>query len=226
MVAINQPEMPEQRVKEAASDAVRTGTDIRGKVRDVTLLALQNQRFDRHGVREVVRAVTEGVALGAEQSRADMRVAMSEALSGLDQALRSSAEAGYTALKQLTATSKEFSDGELKQALANMRRLEEDFLSTVGQVADKASERVQPQLREALSTARRTGTATGKQVALVMTEFAHRFSVASLDATISGLEAAGEFGQRFAQLASGILAGLADALRTPATEQKDRPKSS
>jgi hypothetical protein len=215
-------------IKDAAAEAVRQGTDIRAKMHELTLLALQRQRFDRHGMREVIRAVTEGAALGAEKSRADMRLAMSEALSGLDQALRTSAEAGQAALKQLASTGKGFSDSEFKQALANLRKLEDDFLSTVEQVADAANERVQPGLREALRTARRTGTQTGKQVAGAMGDFAQKFSAASMDAAVASLEAAGEFGARFAAVASGILGGLAEALRAPpaSPEKKDKPKES
>jgi len=213
-----------ERVKEVASDTARQGTDIRAKVHELTLLALQRQRFDRHGMREVIRAVTEGVAVGAEKSQTDLRTVLSEGLKGLDQALRTSAEAGHSALTQLAATGKDFSDHEFKQALGNLRKLEDDFLSTVGQVADAASERVQPELREALRAARRTGTETGKQAALAMGDFAQKFSAASVDATIAGLEAAGEFGQRFALVASGILGGLADALRGPPPESKDKPK--
>ncbi len=201
------------RIRSEASDTVRTGDDIRERVRHLTLAALRDRRFDAAGMRDVVRAVTEGVASGAERSRVDMRVAFAEALSGLDSALRTSAEAGYTALKQLSSTGRSFSDKELKQAIGTMRRLEEDFLDTVGQVADSASAQVQPPLREALAQTRRAGTATGRQVALTMTEFAQRFSIASLDATVSGLEVAGEVGARFAALASGVLSGLAEALR-------------
>jgi hypothetical protein len=217
-----------ERIKDAAAETVREGTDIRAKMHELTLLALQRQRFDRHGMREVIRAVTEGAAVGAQKSRADMRRALSEALSGLDQALRTSAEAGQTALKQLAASGKGFSDSEFKQALANLRKLEDDFLSTVEQVADAANERVQPGLRDALRTARRTGTQTGKQVALAMGDFAQKFSAASMDAALVGLEAAGEFGARFAAVASGILGGLAEALRAPPApaEQKDKPKES
>jgi hypothetical protein len=200
-------------IRAAASETVREGTDIRAKVHELTLLALNAQRFDRHGMREVIRAVTEGAATGADKTTADMRLAMSEALRGMDQALRTSAEAGQGALKQLAATGKGFSDSEFKQALANLRKLEDDFLSTVEQVADAANERVQPGLREAVRTARRTGTQTGKQVALAMGDFAQKFSAASLDAALVGLEAAGEFGARFAAVASGILGGLAEALR-------------
>jgi hypothetical protein len=206
----------DERIRSEASDTLRGGVDIRERVRTLTLSALKDRRFDSAGMRDVVRAVTEGVASGGEQSRADLRVAFADALSGLDAALRTSAEAGYAALKQLSSTGRSFSDNELKQALGSMRRLEEDFLDTVGQVADSASAQVQPPLREALANTRRAGTATGKQVALTMAEFAQRFSLASIDATVAGLEVAGEMGARFAALASGILTGVSEALRPAA----------
>ena len=209
-------------IRAAASETVREGTDIRAKVHELTLLALNAQRFDRHGMREVIRAVTEGAATGADKTTADMRLAMSEALRGMDQALRTSAEAGHMALKTLAATGKQFSDSEFKTALANLRKVEDDFLATVGQVADAASAKVQPELREALRSARKSGTETGKQVALTMGDFAQRFSAASADAAIAGLEAAGQFGARFAAVASGVLGGLAEALRASA-EKKDKP---
>ena len=216
---------PEERLMEAASEAIAPGVDIREQVHDLTLLALKDRRFDRHGIQDVIRAVTQGVAIGAERDRVDMRQAMSDALAGLDQALRTSTEAGQVALKELASTGRDFSDTELKQALANLRKMEEDFFTTVGQVADAASERVRPELREALAAARRSGTETGRQVASVMSEFTHRFSVASLDATVTGLEMASEFSARFAQLASGVLSGLADALRAQKAENDTPPKA-
>jgi len=64
-----------------------------------------------------------------------------------------------------------------------------------------------------LSEARRTGTETGRQVASTLSEFAQRASVATIDVTLAGLQAAGEFGARFTLLAAGMLGGLADAIR-------------
>ena len=217
--------LPEELLRDAARDTVAEGVDIRERVRDLTLYALKDRRFDRQGIQDVVRAVTQGVALGADRDRVDMRQAMSEALAGLDKALRTSAEAGQLALKELASTGREFSDSELKQALANLRKLEDDFFATVGQVADAANERVRPELREALATARRSGTETGRQVASVMSEFAQRFSVASLEATVTGLEMASEFSARFAQLASGVLSGLAEALRAQKAAGETPPKA-
>ena len=211
-------------LEEAAADAVRQGTDIRGKVRELTLGALRDRRFDRQSIRDVVRAVTEGAVQGAGQNRAKMREAMSEVLHGLDQALRVSTEAGRVALKELTATGRSFSDQDVKAALSNLRKMEDDFLGTVKQVADTANAKVRPELREALRAARETGTKTGREVALAMGDFAKKFSAASFDAALVGLETANEFGQRFAMVASGVLGGLAEALR-PRDDKQDSSKT-
>ena len=205
-----------------ASEAVRAGVDIRAKIHDATLVALRHQRFDRHGLRDVIRAVTEGVALGAEGSRADLRQSLSEAFRGMDGAVTRMAESGRTALQQLVAAGRDLSDNDIKQALATMKQLEEDFLATAGRVADAASAKVQPELRRQLDIARETGTETGKVAAATFTNVAQRFSVASIDVSLAGLEVAGELGARFAQLASGILAGIADALAKP-EPRSDKP---
>ncbi|HET7402181.1 MAG TPA: DUF6781 family protein [Usitatibacter sp.] len=122
-------------------------------------------------------------------------------------------------LRDLTAAGRSFSDQDLKAALANLRKVEGDFLATVGQVADAANAKVAPELREALRAATKTGTATGREVALAMGDFAQKFTAASFDAALVGLETATEFGQRFSMVASGVLAGLAEALRTPKDEK-------
>jgi uncharacterized protein DUF6781 len=217
------PMMSSSDIKRAASESMREGVDIRARIHDVTLLALRRRRFDTYGMRDVVRAVTEGVTLGAEQSRTDLRVALSEAFRGMDGALTRSAEAGRSALKQLIATGKDLSDSDIKQALATMRRLEDDFLSTAGQVAETASERIRPEFRRVLDAARQSGTDTGRVAALSFTDVAQRFSIASLDVALAGLEVATELGSRFADVASGILSGIADALAQPRSDAKPRP---
>lgn len=210
-----------ENIRQAASESVQEGVDIRARVRDLTLSALGRRRFDRHGLREVVRAVTEGISLGAESGRADMRRALADAFRGLDDAMVKSVQAGQEALKRLIATGKDFSDHELKQALANLKKVEDDFVGTVSQVAEGASEKVRPELRAAVSEATRAGTQTGRQIASTMTEFGRRFSGAALEVTLAGLEAAGEFGARFALAASGVLAAMADALQQTEAARKD-----
>lgn len=205
-------DLSEDRLKQAAEAFVRQGVDIRTRVHDLTLAALQSRKFDRDAMRDVFRAITAGVATGAPAAP-DMRQALADGLKGMDQALARSAEAGAAALKQIASSGRSFSDTELKSALASLKKLEDDFVSTVAGVAESAEGKVQPELRGALGNLVHTGTATGKQLALTMNEFAHSFANFSIDATIAGMEAASEFGARFASLASGILSGVADALQ-------------
>lgn len=209
-------------IREQASEAVRSGAEIRSRVHALTLEALTSRRFDREGIRQTVRAVAEGAALGAEKSRADMRQALADAFRGMDEALTRSAEAARSALQQMVAAGRDFSDAELKQALASVRKVEDDFLATVGHVADAASDKVAPEMRRILHEARVSGTETGRKVNATMTEIAERFSIASIDLALAGIAAATEFGARFAMLASGVLAGMADALQKTEDPKKDK----
>ncbi|MDF3010592.1 MAG: hypothetical protein K0S03_1388 [Burkholderiales bacterium] len=192
---------PSETIRQAAADSMRHGEDIRRRVHDVTLEALKNRRFDREGIREVVRAVSEGVTRGADAGSSGLRDRLAEAFRGMDEALTKSVAAGQQALRQMAATGRGFSDHELKQGVAGLKKIEHDFVETVNQVASSANERLRPELKEALRQTLHAGTETGRQSARLMAEF-----------TLTGIELAGEFSARFAQVASGVLAGMADAL--------------
>jgi hypothetical protein len=66
-------------------------------------------------------------------------------------------------------------------------------------------------LRALVERATHAGTETGKQTAKLMAEFAS-----------SGMELAGQFSVRFTQIASGVLAGMADALEKSAAERRKK----
>jgi hypothetical protein len=212
----------DESIRQAASDSVREGEDVRARVRDLTLDALTSRRFDRAAIREVVRAVTEGVSAGAESSGAGGRQSVAEAFRGMDQALAKSVQAGQEAVHRLLETGRGVSEREVQQALAGLQKIEEDFVATVSQVAESASDRVAPELREAVGHATKAGTETGRQIAAAMTEITRSLAGASVKFTLAGIELAGEFGARFAQIASGVLAGTADALDKSSGEAKKR----
>ena len=205
--------MADKTVRQAAAEAMKAGEDVTRRVRDLTLEALKNRRFDREGIRDVVRSVTEGMASAAPASGGSMRKAMGQAFRGMDEALTRSVEAGESALRQMVATGRSISDNEVKQALAGLKKIEEDFIDTVSKVAASANERARPELRALVERATKAGTETGRQTAHLMKEF-----------TFTGMELAGQFSVKFAQMASGVLAGIADALEKSAAErQKKNP---
>ena len=199
-------------IRKAAVDAIKSGEDVARRMREVTLEALRNRRFDREGIREVVRAVTEGMAAAAPASGGTVRQVMGQAFRGMDEALTKSVEAGEQALRQLVATGRGMADHEVKDALAGLKKIEQDFIETVSKVASSANERVRPELRSLVERATQLGTETGKQTAKMMAEF-----------TFTGIELAGQFSVRFAQMASGVLAGMADAMEKSAAEKRKTP---
>jgi len=199
-------------IRKAAVDAMKSGGDVARRVQEVTLEALRNRRFDREGIRDVVRAVTEGMASAAPASGGTVRQVMGQAFRGMDEALTKSVEAGEQALRQLVSTGRGVADNEVKQALAGLKKIEEDFIDTVSKVASSANERARPELRALVERATHAGTETGRQTAKLMAEF-----------TFAGMELAGQFSVRFAQMASGVLAGMADALEKSAAEKRKHP---
>jgi hypothetical protein len=86
----------------------------------------------------------EDLAKAAAQRAGQVKGAVADALSGLDQALMKSAQAAQLALQELAAKSREFSDSELKQAIHQMKKLESDLIAAAGRVAESLREDNKP----------------------------------------------------------------------------------
>jgi hypothetical protein len=199
-------------LKQAASESVG-GADIRDRVRALTLEALQARKFDYAGFRDVMQSITEGVSIGAEKHGQDVRRALSEAFKGMDEAMTKAAQASSLALKELSAKGREFSDKELKQALDQMKTMEGDFLDSVRQVAGTTKGAVKTGWEELVTHAQRAGTDTGAVVSQTMREFSQCMATTMTETTLASMDAARQMGERFAQIASGFLSGMAEAIR-------------
>lgn len=200
-------------IKQAASATVSEGHDIRERVRDLTLTAIKQRRMEASEVKNVVQALTEGITLGLDKRAHDSKQALTQAFAGLDAALMKSAEASHLALQQLTEHSSDFSKQDLKAALDNLKKVEQDFLTTVSEVASKSSAHIKAEFDELLTHARRTGTDTGRQVSTTLAEFSQQIHGVAHDAKAAGSGVAHKLSTRFTQLAAGILEGVAQALR-------------
>lgn len=216
------PELPSssESITAAVSETVQREGDIRGRVRDLTLQALRTRRLDSAAIKDVVKAVTEGISLGLDKRAHEVKGALAEAVAGLDDALTKSAEATHLALQQLTSQSKDFTEHDLKAALDDLKRLEEDFLATVSQVADAAGSMIRQEMHDLVGHARRAGTDTGAKVAETMGEFGSRVKATLGESRATGADTVREVSARLATLASGILAGLADALHEKSGKAK------
>ena len=217
---MSEQDMSNEQIREAASESVAAGEHIRERVRELTLQALQSRRLDFSAMREVMTSMTQGISLGAERRGHDVRQALSEAFAGMDQAMSKAAQASSLALKELAARGREFSDNDLKQGLERMRQMEGDFLDSVRQVSQSASGSVKGEWQDLMAHAQRAGTDTGRVISQTAREFSARMTATMSEGAIAGVEAARQFGERFAALTSGILAGMSEALRPDKDKEK------
>jgi hypothetical protein len=189
---------------------------IRQRVKGLTSQALQQGRFDPDAVRDVVRAMIGGIPDNAPVSGSDARELLAEAVRGLDEALMKSANATHGALQLLASRGKDFTDNDLKEALICLRKLEDDYTAAANRVAEAMSGNLRREMTQLAAHAQNVGVEASARVATMMGEFASGMSANSGLATVRGA------GVRMALLASGVLAGVADALRDQTEAKKGK----
>jgi hypothetical protein len=130
-----------------------------------------------------------------------------DAVRELDDALVKSAGATHTALQQLASRGQDFTENDLKDALVSLRKLEEDCEAAANRITEAMSGNLRRELTELAVHAQNIGVEASARVANVVAEFASGMRATPGLVTVRGA------GVRMALLASGVLAGVADALR-------------
>jgi hypothetical protein len=179
---------------------------IRERVKGLTSQVLQQGRVDPEAVRDIVRAVIGGAPGNAAVTGAEARELFADAVRELDEALVKSAAATHDAFQQLASRGKDFTDNDLKEALVSLRKLEQDYTAAVSRIAEAMTGNLQREMMELAVHAQNVGVEASARVASMMGDFAGGVGATPGIATIR------EAGVRVALLASGVLAGVADAL--------------
>jgi hypothetical protein len=187
---------------------------IRERVKGLTSQVLQQGRLNPDDVKDIVRAVIGGPPTGTSVKGSETRELLADAVRRLDEALVSSASATHAALQQLASRGQDFTDNDLKQALVSLRRLEEDYAAIANRLAEAMSGNLRREMAELASHAQNIGVEASARVANLMGEFASGMGAAPGLATMRGASA------RMASLASGVLAGIADALHSQTEAKK------
>jgi len=134
-------------------------------------------------------------------SSADARQLFADAVREVDEALVKSASAAHGALQQLASRGKDFTENDLKEALVSLRKLEESCAAAANRVAEAIH-------------AQNVGAAVSAPVTSMMGDYASDVGAIPGFATLRGASA------RFALLASGVLAGISDALNEQPVAKK------
>ncbi|MDX1514151.1 MAG: DUF6781 family protein [Gammaproteobacteria bacterium] len=201
------------------ADSGMSEEELREKMRQITLETLRSGRIDTEGIKEVGRAMTSDLG-SAEKTASEAGESFTDAVRRLDEGLVETAASAHAALAQLTAKGEHFTDNDLKEALEQLRQLQKVYVEITGRIAERASGNLQREFRELAHHAQQVGADAGAQVASLINEFAGRVSSTSSEAARTGLDLTRQTGLRMAFLTSGVLAGIADALREQATPKK------
>ena len=208
--------MPEPTTSEAASPVTTEDQVIRERVKGLTTKALQEGRIDPEAVRDIARAVIGGTAGNMAISGAETRELFADAVRKLDDALMKSASAAHDALEQLATRGKDFTDNDLKEALVSLRKLEQDYAAAARSIAEAMTGNLRREMMELAVHAQNLGVEASARVATMMEEFAGGMGATPGLATMRGASV------RMALLASGVLAGVADALRDQSEAKKGK----
>jgi len=201
-------------LKTDVSQAVVSGEDIHGAVRDITLKALQQGKLDVAHINKVVKAVAEGVGMGSFEQGEDVKGVVKEAVNGLDQALLVSVESSKLAVDEAAGRIKDFTQHDIKQAMNDVESLEELFLETLTGVAQASSGVVKDVMTDLHSHLQRTGTAVGSRSNEVLEGLHQSLPKMGLEGAKTGVQMSQSAGESIARIASGFLAGVADSLQT------------
>jgi hypothetical protein len=200
-------------LQKQASAAVKQGEDLRAAVRELTLNALRNRELTLTQIKQVLKSVTAGVNVGAAKSKMDIDQVLEQAVGGMDDALLKAVQANHLALQQLASAGQSFEQSQVKKALGELERLEDEFLKAVKQASESATKNMRTHWASVLQQKEVSGTEAGEQAAATMKAFTERAQSAMREQRRAGAKAAQVFGQNFATLASGILTGLSEALQ-------------
>jgi hypothetical protein len=189
---------------------------IRERVKELTSQVLQQGRVDPEAIRGVVSAVLGRTSGSTEVSGAKAREFFADAVRQLDEALVKSASVAHAALQQLASRGQEFTDNDLKEALVSLRKLEEDYVAVANRLAEAMSANLRSEMTELVAHAQNLGVEASVRVASMMGEFANSMGASPGLATVRGASS------RMAMLGSGVLAGIADALRDQSEAKKGK----
>jgi len=200
-------EAKQQGVKEAAREAVDSGSDIYEQIRAITIKALTERDLDTDNIRNVVDDVASGISDALSTQGEQTKTIFIQAISALDEALAVAAEATKLALEEASSKVSEFSEQDFSKAKEDLKTMEGMFLETLEKVAKNGNEIVAEVVTDFTDHSRKTGTAVGKHVLTALESLQHLPQM-GLSTTVAAASS-------LAQIGANILAGIAESFRSP-----------
>ena len=209
-----------------AEASAKQGEALRKAVSGATLQALQGRELTLDSIKKVVKTVAGAASLGAAKnpgSPVDVEAMLGKALAGIDSALLQAVEANRKALEQFVSRGVGLGEKPMKDALANIEKMEDTFFDAVAK-ASKTAGPLQAPWEHALSALKMKGSDTGAQATQTVESLLEQAQSTLRSTRASGMRAAQAMLDSYASLVSGVLIGMSEGLQSgkptarPATE--------
>lgn len=198
-----------------AEASAKQGEALRKAVAEATLKALQGRELTLDNIRKVVKNVTQAASAGAAQNPAsgvDVEALLGKALAGIDAALLQAVEANRKALAQFVEQGAGLQEKQLKEAIANVEKIEDVFFAAVTK-ATQTSGPLQAPWEHVLGAMKLKGTDTGTQATAAVEQLMGQAQAALREGRASGLRTAQAMLDGYAALVSGVLIGMSEGLQ-------------
>ena len=198
-----------------ASAGAKQGEALRKAVASATLKALQGRELTLDGIRKVVKMVAGAASLGAAKnagSEVDVEAMLGKALAGIDSALLQAVEANRKALEQFMSQGVGLGEKPMKDALANIEKMEDVFFETIAR-AGKTAGPLQAPWEQALAAMKMKGSETGLQATHTVEGLMAQAQTTLRDTRATGMRAAQAMLDNYAALVSGVLIGMSEGMQ-------------
>ena len=193
----------------------KQGEAVRQAVSEATLRALQGRELTLDNVRKVVKNVAGAASVGVARNPAaglDVEGMLGKALAGIDSALLQAVEANRKALEQFVSGGVSLSEKPLKEALANVEKMEDVFFAAVTKASEAAGP-MQGPWENALDVFKMKGSATGTQATQTVQSVLSQAQAMLRDGRSTGVRAAQAMLDGYAAMVSGVLIGMSQGLK-------------
>jgi hypothetical protein len=208
----NTDNIDQETYEKARDEFAQNSENIREWVRNITLNALSKRKLNTDEVQGVVRAVLDGVAENSQGKPEIFKQAVNDAVLGVDDALGKGAEAAKLAIEEAIGHAKEFSNQDLKSSINELKSLEDLLFETLGLVAKQSNEVVANIFNDLASHLKSSGTVVGAEVQQATADLQEQLKTAGREGRETIEQTGRAIGEQIAQVASGILSGMADAI--------------
>ncbi len=207
---IDQQALVEQFTQAAAKGAEQ----MRKAVHDATLQALQGRELSLRNIRSALAGVTQAVGAGAANAGVSQLDAMIETgIAGMDEALLKAVDANRIALQQLVDQGVSLRETHLKKALGDLEKMEDTLFAAIQKAAASASGTMAGPWAQVLERFTSGATLTGAKATSSVEGLMAQMQTAMRESRAASLKGAQALAESYTALASGVLIGMADALR-------------